>query len=657
MLVLNKTDKLILGGAICVLIVFSYFMYDDSLLFKKNQHELITIGEITLAKNDVRKKTELDYTWSPGNNKESVFLNDSVFTGENSEAHVRLKDGSLVTIKANSLITFAVDKNQLTLNLKFGDLEGELKESQIAVKNGNETVYVKNETKNKTLSKLKAKKDKFQDLKLNVIKGSATLSTNTQTQQLSEAKPISIKTTGEITQLAPHVLNVPIQANTNAAASPPPTAPVIISPPTPEISITLMTPNGAQVIKNDPSEVIPLDWKGVGPIQKYQIEIAKDSEFKNIIFTELTTQNRSMIKQNLAAGNYFWRVTGFNQNEEIKKTSETFQFNLGLTATPLIIQPKNLDIFKTKISVKETEEVQPSKSVQIKWDTKPDFIEYELQLALDQSFKQIIQSEKVKQTDFLAKDLKIGKYWTRVRATTNKMRQTMWSNVIQFEVQFEIEKLAAAPSAPVIKDKIVTLKKTVHSKRDIASISPPKVSWEKADRAKKYKIQISKSQNFEKYEEHQLENLEFEWEKYRNGQYFYRLIAVGPTGLQSQPSEIGNLDIDITSESLIAPKLLEPYADSSLFFQQIENAYVVLEWRKTMLTQKYQLEVYRDPQLKNKIIDIITTENRFALKDKVAAGAYYWRVKSISDSVEYNSGWSEVRSFTIVTQKNNKFAE
>lgn len=656
MLALNKTDKLILGSAFFVLVVFSYFMYDDSLLFKRNQHELVTIGEITLAKNDVRKKTELDYTWSPGNNKETVFLNDSVFTGENSEAHVRLKDGSLVTIKANSLITFAVDKNQLTLNLKFGDLEGELKESQIAVKNGNETIYVKNESKNKTLSKLKAKKDKFQDLKLNVIKGSATLSTNNQTQQLTEAKPISIKSSGEITQLAPNSIDIPIKSNTTAL-TPPPVEQKMIPPPTPEMSISLLTPNGAQVIKTDPSEAIPLDWKGTGPIQKYQLEIAKDVEFKNLVFTELTTQNRSLIKQNLAAGKYFWRVTGFSQNEEIKKSSEIQQFNLGLTPTPIIAEPKNFDIFKTKVSIKETDEIQPTKAIKIQWSKKPDFVEFEWQLSSDSQFKKIVQTESTKAIELKTQELPIGKYWTRVRAKTDKLRTTLWSPTVQFSIEFDIKKLAAAPTTPQLKEKSVSLKKTVRSRREIASIEPPRFSWNKAERAQNYKVQISKSQNFDKYEEHKLEELEFEWEKYRNGKYFYRLIAVGPTGLQSEPSETGQLEVDVSSESLIAPKLIEPYANSSLFFQQIEDAYIVLEWKKTMLTQKYQLEIYRDPQFKNKLIDITTTENRFALKDKVEAGSYYWRVKSIADSVEYNSGWSETRSFTIVTQKNNKFAE
>ena len=27
----------------------------------------------------------------------------------------------------------------------------------------------------------------------------------------------------------------------------------------------------------------------------------------------------SLIKQNLSAGNYYWRVTGFSQNDELKK--------------------------------------------------------------------------------------------------------------------------------------------------------------------------------------------------------------------------------------------------------------------------------------------------------------------------------------------------
>src|SRR5690606_24075572 len=123
----TKTDRVILLLAAVVLAVFSYFLYDDSLLFPRPESkDLQKIGQVAFSSNDVRLKTMTAFTWFPAQKTDSVHLQDSVFTGENSEARLQLEDGTVLTLKPNSLITLNMNDGQMSLDLRYGDLSSKL---------------------------------------------------------------------------------------------------------------------------------------------------------------------------------------------------------------------------------------------------------------------------------------------------------------------------------------------------------------------------------------------------------------------------------------------------------------------------------------------------------------------------------------------------
>src|SRR5690606_8140669 len=100
-----KTEKIIFGIALGLLVAFSYFLYDDSLLFpKSNTQSLELIGNVSFSQNDVRRKNLDSFSWLPASRKDGVFQNDSIYTGERSEAIISLQDGSQIRIQPNSLI-------------------------------------------------------------------------------------------------------------------------------------------------------------------------------------------------------------------------------------------------------------------------------------------------------------------------------------------------------------------------------------------------------------------------------------------------------------------------------------------------------------------------------------------------------------------------
>src|SRR5262249_51400937 len=71
----TKTDRIIFVLAVLTLAAFSYFMYDDSLLFPRhNDSGLQKIGQVSVSNNDVRLKTASAFTWFPAQKSDVVHL-------------------------------------------------------------------------------------------------------------------------------------------------------------------------------------------------------------------------------------------------------------------------------------------------------------------------------------------------------------------------------------------------------------------------------------------------------------------------------------------------------------------------------------------------------------------------------------------------------
>src|SRR5688572_3467053 len=124
----GRGEKAILTIAIAIVMVFAYLLYDDSLLFpRNNQNNLTPIGSIVLSREDVRQKNSNSFLWNPVKKEEVVYLGDSIFTGANSEAFIQLDEGSEIKLQPNSLIVLNREGNQMKLDFKFGSFKGQLK--------------------------------------------------------------------------------------------------------------------------------------------------------------------------------------------------------------------------------------------------------------------------------------------------------------------------------------------------------------------------------------------------------------------------------------------------------------------------------------------------------------------------------------------------
>lgn len=70
----TKTEKTIFTLALLVLVIFTYFLYDDSLIFpRESTSNLQPIGDISASSNDVRRKNIESFSWMPASKTDQVF--------------------------------------------------------------------------------------------------------------------------------------------------------------------------------------------------------------------------------------------------------------------------------------------------------------------------------------------------------------------------------------------------------------------------------------------------------------------------------------------------------------------------------------------------------------------------------------------------------
>lgn len=135
---LNKIERRLFILCCLVIVVFSYLLYDDSILFSRRSTQQDSIAELTEKISDVRLKTNDSFSWLPAQSSEKLYPFDSIFTGEKSRAVIKIEGGGTLQIDGQSLIVLSMYNGQLLLDLKSGSLSGDLgNNSKILLKTKN----------------------------------------------------------------------------------------------------------------------------------------------------------------------------------------------------------------------------------------------------------------------------------------------------------------------------------------------------------------------------------------------------------------------------------------------------------------------------------------------------------------------------------------
>lgn len=695
---LTSFDHKILWSAVVTLLGASYLFYDDSLLTSWSRERGPTIAVLQSTQNDVRQKSRKEVRWSPVRSEQSsVHLGDSVFTGDNSTAVVRLKDGSQLELSANSLVVFDQAGKQLNLSMEFGKLRGQVRgEINIdgnVIRGDNATIELESQGKG--------------NLRITPIQGRVTTSQG-------ELKGTS-------------------QLGRNKAPTTARTAPVWLAPQSGQKILVRTRLDGTPV---DPNRV-ELRWRHPGRSANFEMQLAQDADFTRGLTTERLNKKRTASPP-LTSGRYFARVreipslnpTGSSsQSAGPSAWSETLGFEIEmreqerpLLAAPTLLGPIDMDRYRPETLV-------------INWSNVKGAQSYELQLAKDKTFA-LPESLRVTKNQGPTPTLELGEHWARVRAWENDQRSGNWSDPVQVKVvdttsrqlalgwrprlqrsQYEIDlrqesalslrwtthpsaktyrlelgrdasfteviqrleaeagllrwvpeqrgsfflrivadrgsDLPAATSDPVPVNVSSTAPKIERvpeqsylPKNDKDSGAPTEfeVQWNPHRSAARFELEVAKTPNFERPVRISTERNQTRIKVERPGIYYTRVRALGREGQSlsefSPPAALSYL----RKSPLAKPELQSPLADLTLFFPDLTKPAFFLEWASVPSANLYTFEIAKDSNFQEILLRQSISQTRALIRQNLPQGPLHWRVRAEASATGESSSFMEAES-------------
>lgn len=705
----ERTEKSILIGAVLFLLLFSYFLYDDSLLFSKgNDSQSEMIGTVSNSLNDVRRKGNETFAWLPATKQDQVYQKDSVFTGEKSTAVIRLKDGTLIEIQPNSLVTLNIKDGQMSLDLRYGNMIGQVsKDSNLVVQSGGESFKLDGKAGN---SSIEFSKSRSGNLDLNLISGSNN----------------ALKKGGQAVQLKPKAK--------------------------PEIK--LLSPLGKKLAQTKVEDEYNFTWSGKGDIARYEIQISADQNSFDKDIVSQFTRDQNIKLGDFEPGLYGWRVRGYDKANQLVVTSAVQNFMIAHLPPPQITSP----VSQSQVNLYLKNPAQPPQlETKVTWESKEfAYPKYRVQISSQPDFSSNLKDVETVALESLTPALAKGSYYTRVRGidVQNKLASE-WSTPVAFNL--DVLQPKNELQAPILVKKTISFKAPKREDRSPAALSAaPVFEWKPVMQAKKYKLQIAADKNFNSAKTYELSQTKSAWSQYQPGEYYYRVYSVDENENMSPASVIGKANIftedlflnnipavklrkseehptpipqnakiswnevpqaksyqvELSSDknftqvqkfnfsspngeiqipapgayqvrvkalndqnkpisdnsniqevsyifanALAAPKPREPFNQASIFLQQELTPFVWIEWKKVKGAANYRLEVSHSPDFSSPFVAKVTSESRFLIKEKMPLGKIYWRVRAEESSEANESEWSETREFTLYHKKNETFIQ
>ena len=376
--------------------------------------------------------------------------------------------------------------------------------------------------------------------------------------------------------------------------------------------VNLQSPSqGAIKIPTNPI----LGWVLDSNIDSYQVQVSKDSDFIDLIFSsEKITDSQIQIDGLEAASMYYWKTRGYNTSG-FGSWSEVWNFTTDSLGTPILLHPIN------------GESDQPINTT-LKWSSSTNASSYELQVSKEIEFEVKAQREDIQDTLYATDILESnGSYYWRVRAV-NSDTKSSWSGIGSFYTVYDepgvSELLFPENTATGVDTNLV-------------------FEWGLAENSINYDLQISVDAQFNDliFDSIGIEQRSVQVPETldQSTNYYWRVRGRNPSGvgLWSESSTFETLP-----ELPNIPILLSPE-------DRIKNLGVDINfnWVKIPASQKYRFQLSNN-DLFEFSIDTTISDTVLFIPNLEYNTSYYWRVKG------YNASgfgdWSQIYSFKTILQ-------
>ncbi len=387
----------------------------------------------------------------------------------------------------------------------------------------------------------------------------------------------------------------------------------VVPPSTP----TLVSPaNGA----SGQSTTLELSWDSVSNTGHYNIQVATDQSFSNIVFSNYTTVGTSVQVSGLSLNTvYYWHVSASNTGGQ-SSWSGTWDFTTASTSlppAPQLLSPAN------------RADEQPDSTVFV-WSSSPGASGYDLQVALSNTFSSyLVDDSSLTDTSIYVTTLTPGnEYYWRVAARSSAGTGS-WSSTWSLTTSSQI----VAPYVPEL----------VSPPNGSASMpTTDTLTWTPSRGADNYRLQVSLSSAFAPFV---VNDSEVSGSSYvltglsMGATYYWRLEAVNSSGVSGWSSPWAFA----TGAPPVTPTLLSP--GNGAVHQPVNDT---LRWSTSNDAVFYQVAFSTYPSLDSDVVQDSTASANYLAVNSLNSGTYYyWKVRA-GDSFGI-SGWSSKWKFTTLT--------
>lgn len=354
---------------------------------------------------------------------------------------------------------------------------------------------------------------------------------------------------------------------------------------------------------------LDLGWKAVEGALRYNVKVASDPEFANIVYEiEDVEDTTAQVTVDELHTRYYWKVQAENNFSE-SDWSETWNF-----VTKLL---------RPNLRLPEDESIGHPTEIRFEWTVSDGASKYTLQISKDPDFQTFIFDGLTQTTQYMDFDLLqyFTKYYWRLRAENEKDNKSDWSDVWEF--------MTGIPAPTLEKPSNDSLNLPVQIKFE----------WSGFNQTQAYRLQVAKDEGFNDiiFDNETITDEEKIVDISDRFTQIYWRVASKIDEFVSPWSEVRTL-----KTALAAPTLQSPEQDA-----KDQALTITVRWSPVLGAEGYYYEVASDPQFNSVVAsDEVGNQEYRQISGLAYKTNYHWRVKALWESGE--SPWSEVWNFTTL---------